>query len=90
MDGNVLLNAKLTPGIILLALGVGTLFGPAQTIADGVTRDQMISLNFWLDLAAAATTSLGREFLAVAGVVGASLGLPLWQNRKGEPVAPDA
>ena len=71
------MKANLTPGIILLALAVGTLFGPAQTLADGVSREQLISLNSWLDMAAAATTPLGRELPAVAGVVGASLGLAL-------------
>lgn len=84
------MNAKLTPGIIAIALVVGALYGPATTLADGLSRDQLISMNYWLDLAAAGVTSFAREFVAIVAVVATALGLPLYQTRKAGGDAPPA
>lgn len=83
------MNAKLTPGIFLIALVVGALYGPAQTLADGISRDQLVSLAYWLDLAAAGVTSFAREFVALVSIVAAALGLPLYQSARGSKTAPE-
>lgn len=77
------MNSRLTPGVILLALLVGAVYGPAQTLAGGLTRDQLVSANYWLDLAAAGITSFAQQFLAVVAIVAAALGLPLYQATRG-------
>lgn len=75
------MNSRITPGVIILALIVGALYGPAQTLASGLTREQLVSLNYWLDLAAAGITSFAQQFLAIVAIVAAALGLPLYQRR---------
>lgn len=84
------MNSRLTPGVIILALIVGALYGPASTLADGLTREQLVSLNYWLDLAAAAITSFAQQFLAIVAIVAAALGLPLYQRRSETPPGPVA
>jgi hypothetical protein len=83
------MNAKLSPGILAIALLIGTVYGPLVTLKD-VTRDSLTSLNYWLDLASAGLRSFATTGISLVAVVGAALGLPMWQTRKdaAPPVAP--
>ncbi len=70
------MNTKLTPGVILLAILLGALVGPATTLRN-VSSANLQDASYWWDLAAATMSSLASTILTIVGVVAASLGLPI-------------
>jgi hypothetical protein len=75
-DGHV----HLTIGVLGLGLLVGTLYGPVSQLIN-ITSDNITSAAYWLDLGAATIRSAATAGVATLGVVGAALGIPMWQNR---------
>lgn len=70
------MNTKLTPGVILLAIALGTLVGPATTLRS-VSSDNLQTASYWWDIAAATIGSLATTILTIVGIVAATLGLPI-------------
>lgn len=74
------MNAKLTPGLLVIALLVLTLYGPLSTMRD-ITTDDMQSRTYWLDIAANTIGSFADGAIAILGVVATALGIPLISGR---------
>jgi len=80
------MNARLTPGLLAIALLVLTLYGPLSELRS-ITTDDMQSRSYWLDMAAASIASFADASIALIGVVATALGIPLISSRfsaKGE------
>lgn len=69
-------NAKLTPAVILVSFAVLALLGPAEQL-HGITRDQLVSQNFWLDILAGVVGSIADSIKAVVVIVAGAFGLPI-------------
>jgi hypothetical protein len=78
------MNSKLTPGIILAGLVIGTLYGPLGVVKD-ITAEQLADTGYWQEVGAAAVRSLAGTALAIGGLVAAALGLPLVRDRNAPP-----
>lgn len=74
------MNSKLTPGIILAGLAIGTLYGPLGVVKD-ISADQLADSGYWREVGAAAVRSFAGTSLAIGGLVAAALGLPLVRER---------
>lgn len=70
------MNAKLTPGLMALALVVLTLYGPLAELRS-ITTDDLQSRSYWLDLGAATIASFADAAIALIAVVATALGIPL-------------
>lgn len=80
------MNAKLTPGLLAIALLVLTLYGPLSDLRT-ITTDDMTSQQYWLDRGATTIASFADASIAIIGVVATALGIPLISGRfaaKGE------
>lgn len=75
------MNAKLTPGVIILALILGTMVGPATQLKS-VTADNLQDAGYMWELLAQTVGSLATSVLTITGIVAAALGLPIL--RKGD------
>ncbi len=74
---------KLSIGVIIAGLAVGTLFGPLEVLAS--TGDGFLtSRDFWTGLGEDTVRSFANSALAVIGVVAGALGLPLVRRQKVE------
>lgn len=80
-------TARLTPGVVAAAIVMGTLYGPLMNLQD-ITRDNLTSLNYWLDMLAHTLSSFGGATVTVGAAVAAALGLPMWTTRKDGSNAP--
>ena len=83
------MNARLTPGVILLAILLGTLVGPATTLRS-VSSANLQEASYWWDIAAATIGSLATTVLTIVGVVAASLGLPILKGNGDASGSPGA
>lgn len=70
------MNARLTPGLMAIALLVLTLYGPLAELLS-ITTDDLQSRDYWLDLGAATIASFADAAIAIIGVVATALGIPL-------------
>lgn len=74
------MNARLTPGLLAIALLVLTLYGPLSELRD-ITTDDLTSRGYWLDMATLAVGSFADAAIAIMGVVATALGIPLLTER---------
>lgn len=77
------MNAKLTPGLMALALLVLTLYGPLAELRS-ITTENLQDRGYWLDLGAATIASFADAAIAIIGVVATALGIPLLRGAGGE------
>lgn len=70
------MNAKLTPGLMAIALLVLTIYGPLAELRSITTAD-LQSRSYWLDLGAATIASFADAALALIAIVATALGIPL-------------
>lgn len=80
------MNARLTPGILLVGLAVGTLLGPLGTLRE-VTVADLDSAAYWRGILADAIRAGATALTAELSVLGAALGLPLFRRQGGESPA---
>lgn len=73
---------RLTPGIIIAGLVIGTLYGPLGMLR-GITPEQLGDVSYWREVAAAAIQSFAASALAIGGLIAAALGLPLVREGRG-------
>lgn len=82
------MNAKLTPGVILIGVLLGTMIGPFTTLKDIATDPgQIASTHYWMFVGAQTIGSFATSALTGIGILGASMGLPMWQQRNVPPPA---
>lgn len=74
------MNAKLTPGLLIIALVIAGLAGPLALLKD-ITPEQMTDLAYWEMVGASAIASLASGALALIALVSTALGLPLLSAR---------
>ena len=77
-------TARLTPGIVLAALVVGTLLGPLSTLRE-VTVADLNSPDYWQGILADTIRAASSATVAVISVLAGSLGLPLLRGGRGVP-----
>ena len=77
------MNTKLTPGVILLAIVLGTVVGPFTTLKD-IQPSDLQSANYWLSVLATGIASLSTSVLAIVGLIAAALGLPILRGKPDE------
>lgn len=82
------MNAKLTPGLLAIALLVLTLYGPLAEL-QGITTADLQSRDYWLDMVAATIAAFAEAAIAIIGVVATALGIPLLRGSGGEPARPE-
>jgi len=70
------MNTKLTPGVVLLAIALGTVIGPATTLAH-VSSGNLQDASYWWEIAASTLGSFATTVLTITGLVAAALGLPI-------------
>ena len=70
------MNARLTPGLMALALLVLTIYGPLAELAS-ITTDDLQSQSYWLDLGAATIASFADAAISIIAIVATALGIPL-------------
>lgn len=70
------MNTRLTPGVILLAIALGTLVGPATQLRNVSSNDLQDASYLW-DLLATTIGSFATSLLTITGIVAAALGLPI-------------
>lgn len=70
------MNARLTPGLMALALLVLTVYGPLAELR-GITTDDLLSRSYWLDMGAATIASFADAAIAIIAIVATALGIPL-------------
>lgn len=80
------MNARLSPGLLAIALLVLTLYGPLSALRD-ITTDDLTSRGYWLDVATLAVGSFADAAIAIIGVVATAVGVPLLRpaSKGGEP-----
>lgn len=78
---------KLSLGVILLGLVVGTLYGPLTILAEPPEGGFLTDATFWTDVVEDGVQSFANSALAVIGIVAAAFGLPLIRKSKTEEVA---
>lgn len=69
------MSARLTPGVIALAVLIGTIVGPLSTLGD-VTTANLTDRAYWLDMAAATIRSFASVAVAGLGLLAGAWGLP--------------
>lgn len=81
------MNAKLTPGIIVIGVALATIAGPLYLMRE-VTAEQLVSQSYWLEVAATTVRSFAVAAGAAISIVGAAIGLPQlfgrWRNERPE------
>jgi ABC-type nitrate/sulfonate/bicarbonate transport system permease component len=75
------MTGRLTPGVVLAGLTIGTAYGPLAVLRD-TTPDQLADGGFWLEVGAAAVRSFAGTALALGGLIAAALGLPMLTERR--------
>lgn len=70
------MTTKLTPGVILLAILLGALVGPATTLRN-VSSANLQDASYWWEIAASTLGSFATTVLTITGLVAAALGLPI-------------
>lgn len=70
------MNAKLTPGLMAIALLVLTIYGPLAELRSITTAD-LQSRSYWLDLGAATIASFADAAISIIAIVATALGIPL-------------
>ena len=75
------MTTKLTPGVIALAIILGSIVGPFTTLKD-IQPGDLQDGGYWLGVLATGIASLSSSVLAVVGLVAAALGLPMMRGSK--------
>jgi len=70
------MNARLTPGLMALALLVLTVYGPLAELRS-ITTDDLLSRSYWLDMGAATIASFADAAISIIAIVATALGIPL-------------
>lgn len=71
------MNAKLTPGLLLIALLIATAIGPLTALEDVKNHPELITDSvFWRDLGATAISGFATGAVALLSLLGTTLGLP--------------
>jgi hypothetical protein len=72
------MNARLSPWLLLVALGLVTLLGPVELLAGVKDNSHLLEdREFWLSVLAATISAFALGLKAIVGIVAAALGVPL-------------
>lgn len=79
------MNAKLSPGLLLIALLIASAIGPLTQLKQVGDHPELMTQGlFWRDTAAAGISGFADAGLALLGLLGTTLGLPAlfsrWSN----------
>ena len=75
------IGAKLTPGIVALAIAIGTLWGPLGELSS-ITPDNLTNTAYWKDVLTSMIGSGADAIRQAATILAAAIGIPMWANRK--------